>query len=509
MKNNFLKVRIILIALIFINAQNIFAQSNGSFENGLSNWIINGHVSIDSLNAKDGKQCARISANGSTFQKINVLPFSILQFEMWVKCSDSLAKAYSFIKFYNSKNKLLLTYKSGAISSPKYVQTGNYTEAPPFTKYATIGIERDSSAGFAFVDSFTVLPNIVTKHKPACNPDEYMKPFWKGNIVYNETVLMYSENGGAANGRLLFMPEKIISLKSFDLINEYKNGIDYTVKDNIITRTADSKMTFRADTSFDTKNNLAWYNLQSQWIVVTYTHKDKWSGPVATCKGNLVPITISKLQSKSPVKIIAYGMSITRGYDASGYDTVAPYMPSYVDLCAHQLKKLYGNNNITMYNAGLPGSIVSWGADYAGAYINPLKPDLVIIDFGMNDFWRYTPEEFKGYIETIIRKVKSKNANAEFLLLSNMDFDPAYIQDSDRNKKFYTDNMQGYKKVLAAMETKGIINLDMTTLSDIIYQKKKAKDCIANPLHPNDYLVRWYAQSMVALFTNKQKKYYR
>ena len=81
-----------------------------------------------------------------------------------------------------------------------------------------------------------------------------------------------------------------------------------------------------------------------------------------------------------------------------------------------------------------------------------------------------------------------------------MDFDPEYILNSDKNKKFYADNMQGYKKVLAAMETKGINNLDMTSLSDIIYKYKKAKDCIANPLHPNDYLARWYAQTMVSLF---------
>jgi hypothetical protein len=174
-------------------------------------------------------------------------------------------------------------------------------------------------------------------------------------------------------------------------------------------------------------------------------------------------------------------------------------MPTYVELFARELRKKYHHKNISLYNAGLPGATVDWGADHADKYINPLKPDLVIIDFGMNDFWRYTPEEFKGYIETIIRKAKTSNATAEFLLIANMDFDPYYILDSDENKKFYVANMQGYKKVLAEMETKGIINLDMTTLSDIIYKKKKAKDCIANPLHPNDYLARWYAQCMSAL----------
>jgi lysophospholipase L1-like esterase len=258
-------------------------------------------------------------------------------------------------------------------------------------------------------------------------------------------------------------------------------------------------MPFRADTSFDTKKDLAWFNLQSQWVVVTYTHHDKWDGPVPVFKGSKVPGIIAKLKAKKPVKIIALGMSITRGMDVSGYDGVAPYMPTYVDLFNDRLKKAYHYNNIKMYNAGLPGSVVDWAAQYAGKYINPVKPDLVIVDFGMNDFWRYTPEQFKGYIQTIIKKAKAGNPKVEFLLLSNMKFDPDYVFDSDKNKTTYLANMEGYSKVLQQMETNGIINLDMTAISDAIYHKKKAKDCIANPLHPNDYMARWYAQGLAQL----------
>ncbi len=97
--------------------------------------------------------------------------------------------------------------------------------------------------------------------------------------------------------------------------------------------------------------------------------------------------------------------------------------------------------------------------------------------------------------------MRAENPGTEFLLISNMDFDPAYVLDSDKYKSFYTSNMQGYNKVLQQMESEGIINLDMTTLSDSIYLRKKAKDCISNPLHPNDYLARWYAQSLVAILT--------
>ena len=44
----------------------------------------------------------------------------------------------------------------------------------------------------------------------------------------------------------------------------------------------------------------------------------------------------------------------------------------------------------------------------------------------------------------------------------------------------------------------GVQFVDMTAISELIYQAKKPKDCVNDPLHPNDYLARWYAQSLVA-----------
>jgi lysophospholipase L1-like esterase len=256
-------------------------------------------------------------------------------------------------------------------------------------------------------------------------------------------------------------------------------------------------MSFRADTSFE-KQDLAWYNLQSKWVVVTYTHHDSWAGPVPADKGDRLPRLLERLRTGKPVTIVAYGMSITRGFNVSGYDGVKPYMPTYVDLFAEGLQRRFPRASVRLYNAGLPGSTVSWGAQYASQYVNPLRPDLVVIDFGMNDFWRMPPAEFRDSVQSIIRQVRAVRPEAEFLLLANMKFDPDYVLDSDNYKKFYIGNLAGYRDVLAGMEGPGVALADMTTLSDAIYDRKKAKDCIANPLHPNDYLARWYAQVMLA-----------
>jgi len=499
-----LSIPMILIALI--SSAKAYAQTNLDFEQGLKGWELVGQAdnfSIDKNISHHGSSSVKIGGNGVIKRRIDVGQLSIIHFNAYIKSDSKDAKGYSFISFYNAQHKLLLTYKSNAIDSTTWQQTGNYTETPAGTAYAEIGIgKNDRGKGFIYADDFSIETNVGVpkiKHQPLCNIDEYMRPFWHSDTIYNETILLYAVDGKPAFGKLLYTPTAVLSVKKFDLSINYKKDVDYTVNGNVITRVSNSAMPFRADTSFDTKKDLAWYNLQSQWVVVTYTHQDKWDGPVPVYKGGSMPNVMAKLKAKKPLKIAAYGMSITRGMDVSAYDDVPPYMPTYVDLFTNQLKKAYGYNNIKLYNAGLPGSVVDWGAQYADKYINPLKPDLVILDFGMNDFWRYTPEQFKGYMVTIMHKIKAANPKVEFILLSNMKFDPDYILKSDKTRDWYLANLEGYSHVLKDMEAKGVINLNMTALSDAVHQHKKAKDCIVNPLHPNDYMARWYAQGLVQL----------
>jgi hypothetical protein len=393
---------------------------------------------------------------------------------------------YSFVRFYNGGDSLLLEYREPV----KDGGSGNYTETPPGTKYMVVGV-REVEA----VDSIHVELNVGEtgqRREPVCDLGKYMRPFWKGDTVYNETVLV--------PGRLLYEPDKVLSVRNYALDTVYRAGKDFLVKGREIVRPAGSAMPLPADTAV--KGDLAWWNLQSRWVVVTYTHHDRWPGPVPTYVGDQLPHLMGRLRSGLPVRIVAYGMSITRGMDVSGYDRVAPYMPTYMELFARGVQERYPRTAVQLYNAGLPGSTVSWGAQYASDYVCPLHPDLVVLDFGMNDFWRMRPAEFGDSIRSIVRKVRASDPGVEFLLLSNMKFDPAYVLDSDTAKGFYMGNLAGYHEVLRAMEGPGVVGLNMTGISDVLYQRKKAKDCIVNPLHPNDYMARWYAQGMVGLVVN-------
>jgi len=501
-------MRFIPIFFLLICSVKAGAQANLDFEQGLTGWVMvgdAGNFAVDKSVSHHASYSVRIGGGAGIIQKrIDVTPLSIIKYDAYIKSGKKGVEGFSFINFYNTQNKLLLSYKSKPTGTMAWQQTGNYTLIPANAEYAEIGVEKDSKRdGYIYADDFSIQNNAdipKTNHPPICNLDQYMEPFWNSDTIYNETVLLYSANGKPAEGKLLFMPSKILSVKNYLLDTLYKAGADYTVCDNTINRTEHSAMPYRADTSFN-KKDLDWFNNQAQWAVVTYTHHDKWKGPAPQYKGGHMPRTMAKLKTKSPLKIEAFGMSITRGMDVSGYDELPPFMPNYADLFARQLRKKYHYKNIKLYNAGLPGSVVSWGAQYAEKYVNPLKPDLVILDFGMNDFWSYTPEQFKTYIQTIIKKVKAGNPKVEFLLLSNMKFDPDYMTGSDKYKTWYEGNLEGYSHVLRDLETTGIINLDMYSISSAIYHKKKAKDCLVNPLHPNDYMARWYAQGMAALLT--------
>lgn len=423
------KLLTVWLSLMTVGARFAAAQDSTSFENGWDGWKSAGSASLIHRQAFHGKSCVEIKGTGRLYRRFEVNPLSIVLFKVFIKSGDPRAKGYTCLSFYTDSGRLILQYQGKAVSDTAYGQSGYYTEAPPDAKYFTVEIRKDSSGkGALYADDADVKADVEGKPAPppTCDLDQYMRPFWTGDTIYNEPVLLMSRHGAAASGRLLYRPRHVLSVTSYDLKTTYRPGRDYQWKGDTIMRMPGSAMPFKTPAFFP-GDDLAWYHIESQWISVTYTHADRWDGPIPSYKGDELPLTTARLSAKKPLTIVAYGMSITRGMDVSGYDKVPPYMPPYVTLFARQLGKLYDDPAIRLYNAGLPGATAEWGAEYADTYVNPLRPDLVIVDFGMNDFWNDTPAQFKRYIETIMRKIRSKRPHVEFLLLSNMQFDPAYV----------------------------------------------------------------------------------
>ena len=57
---------------------------------------------------------------------------------------------------------------------------------------------------------------------------QYMIPYWTGNRIYNETLMFMADaNGQVGDAPLLYQPDAILSVFSFDLTKEYVEGKDF------------------------------------------------------------------------------------------------------------------------------------------------------------------------------------------------------------------------------------------------------------------------------------------
>jgi lysophospholipase L1-like esterase len=159
----------------------------------------------------------------------------------------------------------------------------------------------------------------------------------------------------------------------------------------------------------------------------------------------------------------------------------------------HRLKTIYHDEQVELYNSAQSGATSKWGKEYAGRMVASLDPDLVLIAFGQNDFWSVSANSFASNIADIMKTIRVKKPDCEFLLVSTMRFDPAYTTNSQ-----YWNVVGEYATKLKAMTAKGVQFVDLTGMSELVYAAKKPRDCLNDPLHPNDYFARWYAQCLAA-----------
>ncbi len=57
--------------------------------------------------------------------------------------------------------------------------------------------------------------------------DKMTVPFWRTDVMYNESAAFIVREDGSVTAKLLFAPKKIRSVKSNDLTVEYVEGKDY------------------------------------------------------------------------------------------------------------------------------------------------------------------------------------------------------------------------------------------------------------------------------------------
>lgn len=58
--------------------------------------------------------------------------------------------------------------------------------------------------------------------------ETWLRPIWKGSVIHNETVMFLGEDDKAP---LLYTPDRIISVRSYELDTEYVEGVDFKLED--------------------------------------------------------------------------------------------------------------------------------------------------------------------------------------------------------------------------------------------------------------------------------------
>jgi lysophospholipase L1-like esterase len=503
-----LLILLIAILAIFAGVQQSFAGApnrlvNPGLRQDLTGWTAQGAATMTTAAPLPGGQAVRLGpGKASISQRYDMPGLRVVWLGATVQAGPPGTAGALRIQCFDAGAHLLMDTHQDIKPDDAAAQSPSiYFKTQAHTAYVILSLENDGPTGTLYVCDASLydFDRDDVYHAPLVNLTQMMRPIWQGQTVFNETVLMESDGGRLATGTLLFTPTRILSVRNYGLSTAYTPGRDYTLAGKTLTVTPNTRMPLVKNTDFPT-GNFPWFTADGKHVVVTYTHADRWQGPTPQFVGALMPRTEAKLRHHQPLTVVADGDSITFGDNTSGTLGIAPYMPTWAELFVDRLKQASGDSAITLYNTALGGATAQWGADNADSAVAALHPDLVIIAFGMNDFSSVSPADFQTRIQEIITRVRARSPQAEFILVASMRYDPAYTSDpADASR------LAGYVTTLRALTGPGIQMLDMYGISDALFRAKKPKDLIGNPLHPNDFLARWYAQGLAAMLVPQRK----
>lgn len=353
------------------------------------------------------------------------------------------------------------------------------------------------------------------------NLDLLLHPFWDGNKMYEESLFFAErEIGKPPSSKLLFLPEKIISLKSADGSLVFEEGKDFTVDKTlgVVQLLPGSKIPSKkfGEMYPPKDSNLPKYGYKKgdpntflifgeghffhdMQVSITYTHQpNAWKGYIPQFAGKNLEKTLQKLKDKSSITICLSGDSISAGANASGFTKAPPFLPSYGELVSYGLEKKFGAK-VNFKNFAVGG----WRSDNGLSAVDKLaeqKPDLVIIAYGMNDSGGLNVDAYINNIKKIIEKVLITSPEVEFILVSSM----------LPNAEWHYPKLERFTEFRDALNKicgKGVVLADLTSVWSELLQRKSFHDITGNGVnHPNDFGHRIYAQIVLELFNEQNKK---
>lgn len=350
-------------------------------------------------------------------------------------------------------------------------------------------------------------PDLLDEECSAYSLEKYTKPYWNSNIIYNESVMpLENKDGSVPTIQLMYDIKDIVEVRNSALNVKYTEGVDYTVEDGkfkVIPGGAIATIDYSfmypssssSNTQPDTTHGYMYFAeggvFHSMQLAITYTPNSAWGGARPERKASLLPKTMAKLEAGQDLNIVLLGDSISTGANSTGFVGTAPYTQNWFEMVNTTLTNKYGSK-INFTNLSVGGMDSAWGMTQAATAASK-SPDLVIIGFGMNDGSGAVPvATFKSNTQSIMNTIKASNPNVEFILVSTM------LSNPDWGAAHYQPL---YLPALESLEGSGCAVADITTPHTYILSRKRYVDMTANHVnHPNDFIVRLYAQVMNEVF---------
>jgi hypothetical protein len=169
-------------------------------------------------------------------------------------------------------------------------------------------------------------------------------------------------------------------------------------------------------------------------------------------------------------------------------------MPAFPELFAYKIENAY-NIKVNLANIAEGGTNSAWGIEQSKKYLEKpgsASPDLYVVAFGMNDAsGKVSPRDYISNIKKIIEDAKNIS-DCEFILVSTMLPNPVLPGFSGPHAD--------YEQPLADLESgiPGVAVANMTAVHRFLLTRKRYQDMTGNNVnHPNDFLARIYAQTLL------------
>lgn len=264
---------------------------------------------------------------------------------------------------------------------------------------------------------------------------------------------------------------------------QYVEGRDFTVDRRVgkLQRLPGSRLPdFRNNVLFGKSNfdhsQFPGFGNRNYFAFVDYSYSEIQPWPVQSSQTQLLQATLARLKAGQPVKIVAYGDSITAGGDATQPEWV------FWQRWADDLQGRYPRARVAAVNGATGGDSTAQGLQRLQSKVLDQQPDLVLVGFGMNDHnvGGVPIPQFEENLKQIIARIRAETG-AEIVLFSTFPPNPLWKHGSHRMPEYAAATARVAGETACAYA-------DVFNNWQSLAARKKPEDLLGNNInHPNDF----------------------